>query len=243
MSKRLLALALCLLLMLGAVGCLEETKTADQPAVQPAADTAEAVADAGADAGETDELPAFTLGDFTVTVGEVRNSYNTIVEYMGYYGLSAPTTAEEIGQYRDMIIEDLLTAKVLPWKAKTLGVTLTEEKKAEVAREVEEQIAEYAADYLEDAKTELGEDADAAEVALKAREILEKDVEEYFGYPFSQWLEEMTASHEESALADLLKEEFSKGVSVTEDDARAWFETELAEQKENFDTDFTSFKS
>ena len=243
MSKRLLALVLCLLLMLGAVGCLEETKTADQPAVQPAANTADAASDASADAGETDELPAFTLGDFTVTVGEVRNSYNTIVEYMGYYGLSAPTTAEEIGQYRDMIIEDLLTAKVLPWKAKTLGVTLTEEKKTEVAREVEEQIAEYAADYLEDAKTELGEDADAAEVALKAREILEKDVEEYFGYPFSQWLEEMTASHEESALADLLKEEFSKGVSVTEDDARAWFETELAEQKENFDTDFTSFKS
>lgn len=236
MSKKILALALCLLLLLGAVGCLEENTPAE--AVQPAATEA-----TPADTAETDELPAFTLGDFTVTVGEVRSSYNTIVEYMGYYGMAAPSTGEEIKQYRDMIIEDLLSAKVLPWKAKEMGVALTEEKKAEVAQEVEELVAEYAADYLDDAKAELGEDAGAAELALKAREILEKDVADYFGYPFSQWLEEMTASHEESALADLLKEEFSKGVSVTEDDARAWFETELAEQKENFDTDFTYFKN
>ena len=170
--------------------------------------------------GETDELPAFTLGDFTVTVGEVRNSYNTIVEYMGYYGMAAPTTAEEIKQYRDMIIEDLLTAKVLPWKAQQMGIELSEEKKVEVAREVEELIVEYAGDYLEDAKSELGEDAGAAELALKAREILEQDVEDYFGYPFSQWLEEVTASYEEGALTELLQEKFNEGVSITEEQAR-----------------------
>ena len=238
-SKKILALLLCLLLMLSAVGCLEDTKATNEPAPTETADAA----DSEADAGETDELPAFTLGDFTVTVGEVRNSYNSIVEYMGYYGLSAPSTAEEIKQYRDMIIEDLLTAKVLPWKAKELGVALTEEKKAEAAQQVEEQVAEYAADYLEDAKAELGEDAGAAELAGKARELLEQDVENYFGYPFSQWLAELTASYEENAMTDLLKEAFNKGIAVTEEDARAWFDKELAEQKESFDQDFTAFKS
>ena len=239
MSKKILALLLCLLLMLSAVGCLEDTKQTE--AAQPAA--TEAAAATAADTAETDALPAFTLGDFTVTVGEVRNSYNSLVEYMGYYGLSAPSTAEEIKQYRDMIIEDLLTAKVLPWKAKDLGVELTEEKKAEAAQQVEEQLAEYAADYLEDAKAELGEDAGAAELALKAREHLEQDVENYFGYPFSQWLAELTASYEESALTELLKEEFNKGIAVTEEDARAWFEQELAEQRESFDDDYTAYKS
>ena len=236
MSKKILALALCLLLLLGAVGCLEENTPAE--AVQPAATEA-----TPADTAETDELPAFTLGDFTVTVGEVRSSYNTIVEYMGYYGMAAPSTGEEIKQYRDMIIEDLLSAKVLPWKAKEMGVALTEEKKAEVAREVEELVAEYAADYLDDAKAELGEDAGAAELALKAREILEKDVADYFGYPFSQWLEEMTASYEESALTELLQEEFNKGVTVSEADARAWFDTELANQKESFEEDYSVYKT
>lgn len=236
MSKKILALALCLLLLLGAVGCLEENTPAE--AVQPAATEA-----TPADTAETDELPAFTLGDFTVTVGEVRSSYNTIVEYMGYYGMAAPSTGEEIKQYRDMIIEDLLSAKVLPWKAKEMGVALTEEKKAEVAQEVEELVAEYAADYLDDAKAELGEDAGAAELALKAREILEKDVADYFGYPFSQWLEEMTASYEESALTELLQEEFNKGVTVSEADARAWFDTELANQKESFEEDYSVYKT
>ena len=239
MSKKILALLLCLLMMLSTVACLEDTKTKEAPAATEAADTASSEANTG----ETDALPAFTLGDFTVTVGEVRNSYNSLVEYMGYYGLSAPSTAEEIQQYRDMIIEDLLTAKVLPWKAKELGVELTEEKKAEAAQQVEEQLAEYAADYLEDAKAELGEDAGAAELALKAREHLEQDVENYFGYPFSQWLAELTASYEEGALTELLQEEFNKGIAVTEEDARAWFEQELAEQKESFDQDYTYFKS
>ena len=200
--KKYLALLLCLLLMLSAAGCLEKTEKAEADAKPAATDTT----GGDVDASETDELPAFTLGDFTVTVGEVRSSYNTVVEYMSYYGLTAPTTAEEIQQYRSMIIEDLLTAKVLPWKAQQMGIELSEEKKVEVAREVEELIVEYAGDYLEDAKSELGEDAGAAELALKAREILEQEVADYFGYPFSQWLEELTASYEENALTEMLQE-------------------------------------
>jgi len=232
-SKKALALLLCLLLMLSTVGCLEE-KTEAEAASEPSP--------TAADTGETDALPAFTLGDFTVTVGEVRSSYNTVVEYMGYYGMSAPTSAEEIGQYRDMIIEDLLSAKVLPWKAQQMGVTLTEEKREKVAREVEELLVEYASDYLEDARSELGEDADSVALAQRAREILEKDVEEYFGYPFSQWLEELTTSYEETALSELVQEEFNKGVTVTEEDARAWFASALASQKEDFDGQQASFK-
>ena len=237
MSKKLLALLLCLLLTLGTVGCLEKAEKAES-VDQPADTATEAV-----DTSETDALPAFTLGDFTVTVGEVRSSYNTIVEYMGYYGMAAPTTAEDIKQYRDMIIEDLLSAKVLPWKAKEMGIELTAEKKAQVAQEVEELIAEYAGDYLDDAKAELGENAGAAELALKAREILEKDVEDYFGYSFAQWLEEVTASYEEGALTELLQERFNETVTVTAEQAKTWFEKELASQKESFDADHTAFKS
>ena len=237
--KKYLALLLCLLLMLSAAGCLEKTEKAEADAKPAVTDTT----GGDVDASETDELPAFTLGDFTVTVGEVRSSYNTIVEYMGYYGLTAPTTAEEIQQYRSMIIEDLLTAKVLPWKAQQMGIKLTEEKKEQVAQEVEELIAEYAGDYLDDAKSELGEDAGAAELALKAREFLEQDVEDYFGYPFGQWLEELTASYEENALTEMLQEAFNKGVTVTEEQARAWFEGELEDQEESFTEDYTYFKS
>ena len=214
--KKYLALLLCLLLMLSAAGCLEKTEKAEADAKPAATDTT----GGDVDASETDELPAFTLGDFTVTVGEVRSSYNTIVEYMGYYGLTAPTTAEEIKQYRDMIIEDLLTAKVLPWKAQQMGIELSEEKKVEVAREVEELIVEYAGDYLE-----------------------EKDVADYFGYPFSQWLDELTASYEEKAVTELVQDRFNEGVSVTEEQARAWFDGELANQKESFEEDYTNFKS
>ncbi len=247
MSKKILALLLCLLLTLGTVGCLEKTEQAEGGA--QSADTAAAVETAAAETGEaadtseTDALPAFTLGEYTVTVGELRSSYNAWVQYMGSYGIAAPTTAEEIKQYRDMIIEDLLNAKVLPWKAQQMGIELTAEKKEQVAQEVEELIAEYAGDYLEDAKAELGADADAASLALKAREYLEKDVADYFGYPFEQWLSEVTASYEESALSELLQEEFNRTVTVTEEQARAWFETELENQKASFEADYAAYKS
>ncbi len=241
MKTKLLALGLCLLLTLSLTGCLEKAEQAQPKAEAPA--TAAEAAPAEAPASVSDDQPAFTLGDFTVTVGEVKSSYNTIVEYMGYYGMSAPTTAEEIKQYRDMIIEDLLTAKVLPWKAKEMGVELTEEKREQVAQQVEELLADYAADYLDQAKEELGEDAGAAELALKAREILEQDVESYFGYPFAQWLGELTASYEENALTEELHEVVNQGVTVTEEQARAWFDGELANQKEAFEADHTAYKS
>ncbi|MBQ3160071.1 MAG: hypothetical protein IJC00_06365 [Clostridia bacterium] len=205
MSKKLLALVLSAAMLLGLVGCLEEKPAAEanKADAQPAATQS-----AATDTAAADELPAFTLGDFTVTVGEVRSSYNTVIEYMGYYGVSAPTTAEEIGQYRNMVIEDLLSAKVLPWKA----------------------------------KEELGEDADPVALAEKAREFLKKDVEEYFGYSFDRWLGEVTTSYEESALTELLQDEFNKGVSITEADAKAWFETEAASQKESFEEDYAAYK-
>ena len=232
MSKKLLALVLSAAMLLGLVGCLEEKPAAEanKADAQPAATQS-----AATDTAAADELPAFTLGDFTVTVGEVRSSYNTVLEYMSYYGVSAPTTAEEIGQYRNMVVEDLLSAKVLPWKAKEMGVTLTEEKREEVAQQVEELMVEYAGDYLDQAKEELGEDADPVALAEKAREFLKKDVEDYFGYSFDQWLGEVTASYEESAMTELLQDEFNKGVSITEADAKAWFETEAASQKESFE--------
>ena len=228
-SKKLLALLLCALLMLSLVGCRLEDKTESEV---PATDTS-----------AEDALPAFTLGDITVTVGEVRSSYNTIVEYMGYYGMAAPTSAEEIKQYRDMIIEDLLSAKVLPWKAKQLGIEITQEKLDEVEREVDDLIAEYAADYMDDAKAELGENAGAAELALKAREYLQKDVEEYFGYPFSQWLEEVKTSYRESVLTELLQDRFNESVTVTKEQAQEWFDKELEEQKTTFAKDPTAYKS
>ena len=240
MNKKILALLLCALMILSLAGCLEKSEKIEADTQAAAAQTA---SDTAADTGETDTLPAFKLGNFTITVGEVRSSYETILEYMGYYGVPAPTTAEEIKQYRDMVIEDLLSSKVLPWKAQELGIELTEEKREQVAREVEELIAEYAGDYLEDARTELGEDAGAAELALKAREFLEKDVEDYFGYPFSQWLEELTASYEANALTEMLQEKFNEGVTISEEDARAWFEKELAAQKEDFEADAASYKS
>ena len=103
MSKKLLALLLCVLLMLGMAGCLEDTKQSEEaPVTTATSEPAEA-----ADTSPEDELPAFTLGDITVTVGEIRNIYNSVVEQMGYYGISVPSTADEIKQYKDMIIEDI----------------------------------------------------------------------------------------------------------------------------------------
>ena len=230
-SKKLLALLLCALMLLSLVGCLEDKAESE---AKPAAT---------ADTSKEDALPAVTLGDFTVTVGEIRSSYNTFVEYMGYYGMPAPSTAEDIKQYRDMIIEDLLSAKVMPWKAKQMGIELTEEKKEQVAREVEALIAEYAGDYLDEAKAELGETASETELAKKAREILEKEVAAYFNKPFSEWLEEMIDSHSESALTELMQEKFNEGVTVTKEQAKLWFDGELAEQKESFDKDYTAYKA
>ena len=239
-----MALLLCALLLLSLVGCLEKAEKGEGD-VQPAVTEVPAEDDgAPEDTSAADALPAITLGDLTVTVGELRSLYNYWVELNSYYGLAAPSTAEEIKQIKDMGLEWLLSSKVLLWKAQQMGIELTEEKREQIDRQVEERINEYIAEFTDQAQNDLGEAATAAEVALKAREYLRKDVEEYFGYSFEKWVEEDVASgFRESAFSELLQEKFNESVTVTEEQAKAWFETELANQEESFTKDHTAFKS
>ena len=202
-----MALLLCALLLLSLVGCLEKAEKGEGD-VQPAVTEVPAEDDgAPEDTSAADALPAITLGDLTVTVGELRSLYNYWVELNSYYGLAAPSTAEEIKQIKDMGLEWLLSSKVLLWKAQQMGIELTEEKREQIDRQVEERINEYIAEFTDQAQNDLGEAATAAEVALKAREYLRKDVEEYFGYSFEKWVEEDVASgFRESAFSELLQE-------------------------------------
>lgn len=233
MTKKILALLLCALMLVSLAACQQKDVTA---APAPAGEDGEGTA-------LDTTLPAFTLGDITVNVGELKSSFDTVMSYMSYYGVEPPTTDEEITEYVGMLVDDLLGSYVLPWKAKELGIEISDEEKAQALAEMEELVADYTSDYLDAARQELGEEASEADVADAARQMLEEDIESYFGYGFDKWRSDMLEQFEEQAMAQKLQDQFTAQVTVTDEEAQQWFEEQLKEQKETYDADYAAFKA
>ena len=236
-KTKLLALLLALALLLSFAACLEDSTKDGE-----ASPTAEATA--GTETAEIDRsLPAIKLGNTVVTVGDIADAYDYFVYYMSYYGYSAPTAADEIAQYRDMMVDDALQNAVLPWQAEVQGLTLTSEQIADIEAQVEENKQSIYSDYLESAKDELGETATEEELAAHAYELIEADVQSYYGYSFDEYLADVNESLTQSALATLVEEKFKAAITVDEAAAEEWYNTELAAQKEACDADPSAYET
>ena len=254
---RTLTAVLLAVLMLGSIGCLvnntasttDSTKTeanADAPA--GAVDTTETKADRSA--------VAIKLGDIEITAGEIEDNYASYVQMMSYYGMTAPTDREGIDEILDMIIEDLIAQRVPLWKAKQLGVELTEDELNAIDAEAHNQAdAEYTDLVLSYASyyTDAGEVTDIS--ALTEEQLTDTlyylnldvqsfyndsmaDIDVYVADAYDHYKEEGTIS----AYADKLRAQSDAEVTADEAAVEAWYETNYADQKEQFDTDPTMYR-
>lgn len=235
--KRLPALVLAILMALCLTACTEETQDTSK-------DASVATAAPGAGSETLDRsLPAIELGDQITTVGDLQDAYDYFMSYMTYYGMSVPTEESEIAEYRNMVLEQALSGMVLPWKAKELGLTLTAEDDDEIDEEVEENYNLIVEDYKEYAREQLGEDASDEEVESLALETIETDVQSYYGMSFEEYMHSYRQELESGKMTEKLEEYFYSTVSLADGEAEAWFNTQLASQKEAVAADPLSYRT
>jgi predicted small lipoprotein YifL len=101
-------------------------------------DTASSSDATSSDAAYTDEelaQVAVKIGDdFTITKGDIVDEYDYMVQMYSYYGMSAPTATEDIEAMQDDVISTLVADKIQLYEAKLMGVTLTDDQKADARR-------------------------------------------------------------------------------------------------------------
>lgn len=222
---RMLAVALCVALALGAAACGEQqAQDGATPAPGQAADR---------------DAVAVQIGeDFTVTYGEVADYYDYIVSMMSYYGVSAPTADADIESYQDEAVDGLVAQKKQLYFAKQLGLDeLTADEEAEVQAAVDEEMEYYFDMFRSDAEAEGAEDIEARAQELFNEELtasgFEMDYVEFEEYIFEQVAQQKTL--------EKLQEHVRSTATIDDDDVQAYYDQLLESQTTAYGEDASQY--
>ena len=161
--------------------------------------------------GSNRDAIAVRVGDkYTITKGEIADQYEYMVSMYTAYGMDAPTTDEDIEAMQDSVVASFVTEKIQLYKADQLGITLTDEQKAEVEKQVDEQMTSYMDSFREQAEQEGAADVEARTLEIFQEQInaagMELDVDGFRNY--------MAERYTEQAIKEALKAEVTKNSDV-----------------------------
>ena len=176
---------------------------------------------------------AVKIGDkYTVTKGEIADQYDYMVSMYSAYGMTAPTTEEDITAMQDNVIASLVTEKIKLYEADQLGITITDEQKAEVEKKVDAQMSTYTENFRAQAKQE-----GAADVDARAKEIFQEQITAAgMNLDVDGFRSFMVDRYTEEAIKDALKAEITKGVTATDEEIQKYYDDLLKSQKDTYTT-------
>ena len=241
-QKRILAFLTAALLLLPLTGCLvpkETDKTADPTASSGSVAAPDGAGDTSSAAFDGDAI-AIELGDIQITAQELSDTFDQYVSYFYGYGMDEET----LTQFLRMTEEGLIEYRMPIWKAKELGVTLSEEQEAECHANAQAEVDEERDMLLCYYGDPEGLVEDVSELTDVQRESalaeINSELEMMFGdgYTFDDYLamrlQDMLLSYRIDAISALLEEQFYTDTPVDKAAIDEWYETTLAEQQERF---------
>ena len=196
-----------------------------------------ALAEEPADAAIDPQTVIATAGDLSITYDEVYALVRTTINdyanyYQQYYGYQVDTADEEFQRsIAELVVENELYVKILTAKAEELGLGATEEELAAIHEQAQSEydnIVDYYTSYFS-SNAEEGADVDA-----QVQSFIEES-----GYT----LEFIESQLKMSALLETLYAHVTQDVTVTDEEVRAAFDTEIASLKETYDADKDEFLS
>ena len=250
-QKRLLAFLTAALLLLPLTGCLvpkEAEKTADPTASSGSVAAPDGVtADPSSAAFDGDAI-AIELGDIKITAQEFSDTFDQYISYFSYgYGLEK----DSLEQFRGMTEEWLVEYYMPEWKAKELGITLSAEQEAECAANAQATVDEERDMLLCYYADPEGMIEDVSELTDEQRETALADINDELsymfgeGYTFDDYLsmryDSALSTERISMFSSLLEEHAKAELTVDKAAIDEWYETTLAEQKETFTEDPSTY--
>lgn len=226
MKKTILGLVASLLVLVMAFSLLTGCKLNDDAdaAKTESGDTAAADAD--------NDAIAISIGDgkYTVTRGEVQQTYENMIAQYSAFGMSAPTAEADIESMQDSVASMLAADKMLQYEAELMGITLDQEAQDGVDATVEEEMSRITADFKAQAESEGAEDADARAVEIFNEQLqlagLDMDMEGY--------REQVRDIVTQEALSAALEKKIKSAVTATSEEAKTYYDDLLASQKETY---------
>ncbi len=184
-------------------------------------------------------LPAATVGDREVTVTQLENSYLNNSSYASLYGYDT-STEEGAEQYRDYLLDNLISTQMKIYQAKLAGITLTDE---ELAAAEETAQADY--DDTFESFVEQATSAGATNVEAYARTLFTKALVQN-NTTVKQLKADLLEDAKNETLVSKHRTALLADVVMTDEELLAKYDEVLSEQKTLFDetpSDYFSYET
>jgi len=182
---------------------------------------------------------AATVGDQEVTVTQLENSYLSGSSYASMYGYDT-STEEGVTQYRDYLLDNLISSAMKVYQAKLAGITLTDEELAAAKATAQQNYDDTVASFEQQA-----EQAGATNVEAYAKTLFTKAL-----VANKTTVKKLQADMLQDAIDNTLvskhKTALLEGVTMTDEELSAKYAEVLASQKEQFDatpSDYFTFET
>jgi len=171
---------------------------------------------------------AATVGDLEVTVAQLNNSYSNSLSYASSYGYDT-STDEGIEQFRDYLLNDLISAMMKIYHAKQAGITLTDEEMAAAKETAKTNYDDTVQSFVDQATKAGATNVDAYAKTLLTNALVQNKT------TVSKLKASMLEDAINTTLVNKHRTMLLEGVALTADELLAKYDEELASQKTAFD--------
>lgn len=171
---------------------------------------------------------AAMVGDLEVTVAQLNNSYSNSLSYASSYGYDT-STDEGIEQFRDYLLNDLISAMMKIYHAKQAGITLTDEEMAAAKETAKTNYDDTVQSFVDQATKAGATNVDAYAKTLLTNALVQNKT------TVSKLKASMLEDAINTTLVNKHRTMLLEGVALTADELLAKYDEELASQKTAFD--------
>lgn len=198
---------------------------------------------AGCNLVEVDDTPDLnqavaTVNGKDITLREYQNLHDYYTQLYMYYGYDITADEENYNEFKKNLLTSLVNEYVLRQKAEELGFTnLSAEDLAEVDEAFLADYADYKETFREQAESDQKNDP-SVDVEARMDELARAQLDEN-GQSYDETYQQYIM---DKAIANLRQSIYDE-VTVTEDEIKAYYDEELANQKEAIAEDPTAYES
>lgn len=177
---------------------------------------------------------AATVGDQEVTVTQLANSYKNSLSYASAYGYDT-TTDEGVVNFRDYLLNNLISSAMKIYQAKLAGITLTDEETAAAKDTAKKNYDDTVQSFVDQAKKAGATNVDAYAKTLLTKALVQNKT------TVKKLQADMLQDAINSTLVSKHRTALLEGISLSEDELKAKYTEELASQKKLFDATPSSY--
>lgn len=172
------------------------------------------------------------VGDVEITYSQFYNQYSTYQSYY-QYGLITLSSDDPVAELKQMVFDSLIESAIPVAQAHKEGITLDAEGEAKLAENVQAQLEAALADYADQVDASI---TDEAAIKEAEKQLFIEYLKDY-DLSYDEYVKLVEQQERENLLADALKQQVISSVSVTEEDARNWYDTQLALEQTTYGSD------